>query len=144
MVDSVGGLPPLQLGVQRQDLGPQPGGIVEVCDASSGVGHEKPRPLLVVGNNLRHEVRPAGEELGRQPGLERLHRAARLEPNEAAVGRYTEHRRPGSLVRDFDVATGSDLHTDPVLSNGPVHAATIAPQGPGGHARCITTQSPFL
>jgi hypothetical protein len=93
VVVGVGGLAALQLGVARQHSQPRLRWVADLADRGASVGQQQPRPLLVVGEDLGDPVGPPGEQCGRQPRLERLHRTARLEPGNALGERYAQHRR---------------------------------------------------
>jgi hypothetical protein len=112
----VSGLTALQLGVGRQRGLPRLGRVPERADRGAAVGEEEPPALQVVRDDFHDSVRPARVELGRQPGLERLHRPARLEPRSVVAGeRDAVHRRPGPIVHELDLAGRLDVRTDPFL-----------------------------
>ena len=118
---SVHRLAALQLGIQRQRRQPRLGRVPERADGSAGIGEEQPRPVLVVAEHVGDAPRPARAETRRQPRLERLNRPARLEPRDAVRVRHAQHRRPGSLVRDLDLACRFDVRADPGLRTGAIH-----------------------
>ena len=115
------GLAALEFGVPWQDREPRLRRVAEHADRRPCIVEEQPRPLLVVGEHLRNPVRPARGEPCREPRLERLHRAARLEPGNALSERYAQHRRPRSLVRRLDLAGRLDVLANPVLDRRTIH-----------------------
>jgi hypothetical protein len=82
MVEGVGHLAPLELGVQRKDRKPVLRQIPEVTDPSPRIGHQQPAATSVAGQDLGDTVRPTGEKLSRQARLERLQSATRFEPRD--------------------------------------------------------------
>src|SRR5207249_4941988 len=101
----------------------------------------KPRPLFVVSEHLGDAIGPAGEELGRQPRLEGLDRATRLEPGDTLGERHAQHGRPRPLVRRLDGADGLHVRADPAFGDGAVQTPTMPP-GPGVSRR-PGPRSPF-
>ena len=122
------GLTVLELGVERQGSKPSFWRIAERTDRPARVGEEKPSPLFVVSEYFRDAVRPASIELGRETGLERLHRCARLEPGDAAGERHAQYRGPRPLVHGLDRADGIRVHADPLFDGERIyHDPTMAP-----------------
>src|SRR5919197_2971121 len=89
----------LELGVPGEREEPGFRWVAELSDRDARVGEEEPGPLLVVGDHLGDPVGPSGEQSGRQPRLEGLHRCARLEPDDAVGEGDAEDGRPRPLVR---------------------------------------------
>jgi hypothetical protein len=125
VVVCVGSFPALELGIDRKDLEPRLGGVAHGADVRARVGEKQPTPLLVVAEDVGHQVRPAREELRRQAGLEGLDRTALLEPNDSAGHRHAKNRRPRSLVGRLDGRDGHDMVANPVLCSAAIHASTI-------------------
>ena len=112
----------------RQDAEPRLRRVAQLGDRRARMGHQEPGPLLVEGEHLRDPVGPAGEELSREPGLERLDGRARLEPGRAVDTGNTRHGCPRPLVHCLDVPDGCHMRTDPDLGVA-VHGATMSQTG---------------
>jgi hypothetical protein len=109
MLGRVCGLPSLELRVEGQGGQPRLGRVADLADRLPGVGKQEPCPFLVVAENLRDPVGPAGVERRRQARFERLDRSARLEPGDTVCERHSPHGCPRSLVRRLDCGNGLNV-----------------------------------
>src|ERR1700754_585768 len=108
MLVGVGGLAALKLRVLRQKHLPRFRAVAVHAERRARVLEDDPLARLV-GNDRRHDVRPARAEVGRQLGLEALDVSTRLEPDGAVTRRHTPRRRPRPVLLDYELADDVDV-----------------------------------
>ena len=81
VLERMRGLAALELGVKRQGREQRFGRIVRPPDGRAGIGEQKPGAIVIMSEHVGHTARPAGAQLGSQPGLKCLDRRASLEPD---------------------------------------------------------------
>jgi len=127
VIIGVRSLTALQFGVEREHITPGLGSVAKLAKGHAGVREQEPGTWRVVSQYLSDAVAPASKQFDAETRLERLNRAAGLEPCRFACDWDTHYRCPGPHPRDFDRRRRLHKAVDPSLNSVSIkHSVTIA------------------